>query len=112
MKRLICMIPVRKGSERVTGKALRKIGDTTLIEQAISLSLSFFNPEDIYLNTNWQQLSEIASKHKINFYSRRDELANSSATNDEFMNDFLLNNECHRIIQLLPTSPFVTKNEL
>lgn len=111
MKKLICMIPVRKGSERVKGKALRKIGDTTLIEQAISLSLTFFKPEDIYLNTNWQELKEISSKYKINFYSRKDVLANSTSTNDEFMHDFLLKNECYRVVQLLPTSPFVSKNE-
>ena len=63
--KIICMIPVRKGSQRVTKKALRKIGSTTLIEQAITLSLQCFKPEDIYLNSDWEDMRDIASKYKI-----------------------------------------------
>ena len=111
MENLICMIPVRKGSQRVRGKALRKIGDTTLLEQAISLSLTFFKPEQVYLNTNWIDLKNISEKYKINFYERSEVLANSSATNDQFMQDFLMKHNCERVVQLLPTSPFVKSNE-
>lgn len=111
MENIVCMIPVRKGSNRVPGKALRKIGDITLLEQSILLALTYFEPENIYLNTDWEDLNKIAKTHKINFYKRNEKYATSNSTNDEFMNDFLSNISCTRIIQLLPTSPFVLKSE-
>ena len=70
MENIVCMIPVRKGSNRVPGKALRKIGDITLLEQSILLALTYFEPENIYLNTDWEDLNKIAKTHKINFYKR------------------------------------------
>lgn len=109
---LICMIPVRKGSQRVKGKALRKIGNITLIEQAIQCALTYFKPSEIYLNTNWDDLEFFSSKYKIKFFRRSDKLASSSSTNDEFMNDFLLNSNCKRVVQLLPTSPYLLSEEL
>ena len=65
------MIPVRKGSQRVKGKALRKIGNITLIEQAIQCALTYFKPSEIYLNTNWDDLEFFSSKYKINFSEER-----------------------------------------
>tara|TARA_Y200000002_G_scaffold273797_1_gene228167 strand:- start:2602 stop:3279 length:678 start_codon:yes stop_codon:yes gene_type:complete len=106
------MIPVRKGSQRVKGKALRKIGRITLLEQTIKCALTYFQPSDIYLNTNWDELKNFTKDYKINFYRRDDELASSSSTNDEFMNDFLLKSACKRVVQLLPTSPYLLSEEL
>ena len=106
------MIPVRKGSRRVPRKALRKVGNTTLLEQAINLALTHFHPSKIYLNTDWLELQPIADKYKINFYKRDSSLAASNSTNDEFMYNFLKNTKCDRVVQLLPTSPFVLKEEI
>ena len=111
MVKLICMIPARKGSRRVPGKALRKVGNTSLLEQAITLALTYFLPSQIYLNTDWDELKGLADQYKINFYRRDSTYASSKSTNDEFMYDFLINTECDRIVQLLPTSPFVLKEE-
>tara|TARA_B100000579_G_C22548232_1_gene718569 strand:+ start:75 stop:737 length:663 start_codon:yes stop_codon:yes gene_type:complete len=105
------MIPVRKGSRRVPGKALRKIGNITLLEQSISLALTYFSSSEIYLNTDWEELQDISLKYKINFFKRDQSYTTSTSTNDEFMNDFLLKVDCERVIQLLPTSPFVLKKE-
>ena len=105
-----CMIPVRKGSRRVPGKALRKIGNLSLLEQSITLALTYFPPNDIYLNTDWEELKNISNSYKINFF-KRNKYAESTSTNDEFMFDFLSKVSCDRIVQLLPTSPFVLKEE-
>ena len=111
MSSVICMIPVREGSQRIKNKALRKVGGRTLLEQAIRLSLTYFKRDKVFLNTDWLELERIANKYKINFYKRDVKFANSKATNDQFMNDFLENNLCKRVVQLLPTSPFVTSKE-
>lgn len=105
------MIPVRRGSSRVPGKALRRIGNTTLLEQAIRLSLTYFSKESVFLNTDWDELEDYASSYGINFYRRKENLCTSSSTNDAFMEDFLRNFDCTRVVQLLPTSPFLTAAE-
>ena len=110
MNDLCCMIPVRKGSQRIPGKALRKVGDLSLLEQAITLALTFFPSTNIYLNTDWTDLEVISKKYKINFY-KREMYTCSSSTNDEFMNDFLSKIDCKRVVQLVPTSPFLLKEE-
>ena len=105
------MIPVRKGSKRVPKKALRKIGDISLLEQAIELSLSFFSANDVYLNTDWIELKTFCNKYKINFYRREQKLSSDISTNDDFMSDFLKNVSCDRVVQLLPTSPYLSSKE-
>ena len=111
MAEMLCMIPVRAGSERGRGKALRSIAHTTLVEQAITLALTKFSPSSIYLNTNWDELESLANNYGISFYRRDDSLCAASSTNDEFMNDFFLSTSCERVVQLLPTSPFLLASE-
>jgi len=108
---VVCMIPVRKGSSRVPGKGLRVIGGITLLEQAIELALTFFKPSEVYLNTDWEELEPISREYNIRFFRRDNNLCTSSATNDDFMEDFLKKAECSRVVQLLPTSPFLPGEE-
>lgn len=105
------MIPVRKGSKRVPGKALRKIGSETLLDIAIRQALSNFKPQQVYLNTNWLELREIADYYGISFYQRSESLCEDTSTNDQFMHDFLKHIDCKRVVQLLPTSPFLSDQE-
>ena len=51
-------------------------------------------------------------KKKIKFYKRSAKLASGSATNDDFVLDFLKTKSCDYLIQLLPTSPFITSREI
>ena len=105
------MIPVRSGSQRVPGKGLMPIGGTTLVEQAISLALTKFPPHDVFLNTNWDKLKPLADKYSISFFRRQEDLCSPTSTNDEFMFDFLSSVDCDRVIQLLPTSPYLSSDE-
>ena len=73
--------------------------------------------DEIYINSESDVFEEIANSHKIKFYKRPDELSTDSSTNDDFVLDFINKNnlidykDCN-IIQILPTSPFLTPNEI
>lgn len=108
---MICMIPVRKGSTRVPGKALRMIGSRTLLEISIEKALTYYRSSQIFLNTDWDDLLPVAESYNINFFRRADHLCRDVTTNDEFMCDFLKHMDCMRVVQLLPTSPFLSSVE-
>lgn len=107
-KKIIAMIPARLGSKRVKNKNLRKINGKMLVEYPIEAAKKSGMFDEIYLNSEALEFEEISKKHEIKFYRRSQELAQDDATNDGFMADFIENIECDIVIQLLPTSPFIT----
>lgn len=106
------MIPARLGSKRVPKKNLRLLDGKPLISYVIE-SVKATNIFDaIYLNSEADIFKQIADEHGIEFYKRDAQYANDSATNDAFGLDFLEHIECEVLIQILPTSPFLTPEEI
>ncbi|NQT23841.1 CMP-N-acetylneuraminic acid synthetase, partial [candidate division KSB1 bacterium] len=112
MPKIIAMIPARMGSKRVKNKNLRMIKDKPLINYIIDATVETNMFDAIYINSEADIFSEIADKSGIKFYKRPDKLASDEATNDDFMLDFMENVECDIVIQLLATSPFISKEEI
>ena len=48
----------------------------------------------------------------MKFYKRPTELSSDEATNDMFTMDFMENNDCDIVVQVLATSPFLTAKEI
>ena len=110
--KIVAMIPARLGSTRVKNKNLRLINKKPLIQYIIdSASKSEFLNE-IYVNSESMIFKEISDRSGIKFYQRSEELASDNATNDDFALDFMENVECDIVIQLLPTSPFLSTAEI
>ena len=103
----VCMIPARANSKRVPRKNLRILYDKPLVVWAINAAKEANCFEDIYLNSEDDIFKTIAEENGIKFYKRPEELSSDTATNDDFMYDFLQNIECDAVVQLLPTSPFL-----
>jgi len=110
--KIVAMIPARMGSKRIKAKNLRLIDGKPLIEYVLDTVSKVNVFDEVYLNSEDEIFSEIADKYAVNFYKRPEELSTDSATNDEFTYDFLKNIECDILIQILPTSPFITTNEI
>ena len=110
--KIIGMIPARIGSKRVKNKNLRLINNKPLISYVIETVKKTNIFDDIYLNSDSYIFDKIAKKYSINFYKRKDILGSDKATNDQFTLDFLENIHCDILIQILPTSPFITKKEI
>lgn len=112
MKKVVAMIPARLGSKRVPKKNLRFLDGKPLISYIIE-SVKATNIFDaIYLNSEADIFENIAKDHGINFYKRDPEFASDSATNDLFGLDFLQNIHTEILIQILPTSPFLSPEEI
>jgi CMP-N-acetylneuraminic acid synthetase/quercetin dioxygenase-like cupin family protein len=110
--KVVGMIPARLGSTRVKNKNLRLLGDKPLVNYIIDSASGSSNLDDLYLNSEGLVFKELAEDSGIKFYHRPESLATNSATNDDFVLDFINQIDCDIIIQLLPTSPFVSSEEI
>tara|TARA_B100000579_G_C22818352_1_gene849158 strand:- start:327 stop:1049 length:723 start_codon:yes stop_codon:yes gene_type:complete len=110
--KIIGMIPARMGSQRVKRKNLRLLNGKPLVEYIFDAASKADYLDEIYINSEDQIFEDIASPFGIKFYKRDPFLAGEEATNDHFAFDFLRNMECDILIQLLPTSPFITTQDI
>ncbi len=110
--KIIAMVPARMGSKRIKSKNLRFLDGKPLIEHVLETLSRVQIFDEIYINSEDEVFSEIADKYGINYYKRPDYLSLDESTNDEFAHEFLSNIDCDILIQILPTSPFITPKEI
>jgi len=107
MNKIVAMIPVRMGSTRVPKKNIRLLNGKPLVAWIIEAAKAANCFDEIYLNSEDDFFRDIADQYGIKFYKRPAEMAADTASNDDFMYDFLKNTECETVVQLLATSPFI-----
>lgn len=112
MNRIIAMIPARIGSKRVPKKNLRYLAGKPLITYSIEAAKKTKIFSDIYINSDDETFREIAEGYGINFYKRPSFLGSDIANNDDFAFDFINNIEADTLLQLLPTSPLISPEEI
>ena len=108
----ICMVPVRKGSERLAKKNYLKIGHSTILEIALNKAIKSKAFDRIFINSDDPNLEEIASRLGVNFYLRDEKLASSQATSDQVVLDFFNNIEGNRLFWVNTVSPLQTINDI
>ena len=106
------MIPARMGSKRVPKKNIRLLAGEPLISYSISSAINSKVFDEIYLNSENEVFRSIAKSKGINFYKRDKKFARDNSNNDDFLIDFVQNISCDIVIQLLPTSPFITSSQI
>lgn len=110
--KIVAMIPARLGSQRVPKKNLRLINGKPLVSYIVQAAAKADVFDEIYINSESDIFSQFAEDYKVKFYKRPDSLSTNSATNDDFALDFIEKNPCDLLIQLLPTSPFLSPEEI
>tara|TARA_R110001592_G_scaffold105399_3_gene296387 strand:- start:6144 stop:7250 length:1107 start_codon:yes stop_codon:yes gene_type:complete len=110
--KIIAMIPARLGSKRIKNKNLRLLGGKPLIAHVIETVKKSNVFDEIYINSESDIFKQIADSYKIKFYKRPSKLSTDTATNDDFTLDFMKNIEGDLLIQILSTSPFITKKQI
>lgn len=110
--KIVCMIPARSGSKRIKQKNLRYLGDRPLIYHIINTAKMVQQFDEIYLNANEDIFKLIATAEKISFHQRDLWHGPDVETNDDFLYDFLKKIKCDIVIQLLPTSPFLSADDI
>lgn len=112
MSKIIAMIPARLGSQRIPKKNLRLLNGKPLIAYSIEAAKESGVFDEIYVNSEADVFGEIADEYGIRFYQRPAELASNATINDEFAVDFIKNVSGDILVQLLPTSPLITPDEI
>jgi len=108
----ICMIPARKGSQRLVKKNYLKIGKFTVLEIAIIKAKKSNVFDRIVVNTDDPELEEISSRTGVDFYLRSSNLASSHATSDQVVLDFFDNNEGNKLFWVNTVSPLQTIGDI
>lgn len=112
MTRLVAMIPARLGSKRVRKKNLRMLGDKPLIAHTIETALASKVFDEVYVNSEADIFGRVAERYGAKFYKRPPKFATDDATNDQFALDFMEHVPCDVLVQLNPTSPFVSCDDM
>lgn len=105
--KIIAMIPARLGSQRIPKKNIRIMVDKPLIDYPIDLCLESNMFDEIWINTESELLGNYAKSKGIFFHKRPEELASNTATNRDFMYEFLLKHTCDYVVMVNPTSPLL-----
>ncbi len=108
----ICMIPVRKGSQRLTKKNYLQINGDAIYEMAIEKALSVNLFDRVVLNTDDSTLESVVNKFGIDFYLRESKLASSEATSEMVVLDFFKQYNCNRVFWLNTVSPLQTLTDI
>ena len=78
------VIPVRKGSERVKNKNVKKFGDSSLLENKIEILKKVKGLDSIVVNSDCPEMLDIAVKYGVEAQKRVDYFASSKVNNSEY----------------------------
>lgn len=83
MKKLVAVIPMRAGSQRVKNKNFRPFAGKSLFEYKLEL-VKKLPVDDIIVNTDSEIAIELAQQQGVNYHRREDYYASSECTNSEY----------------------------
>ena len=108
-----CFIPIKAHSERVSGKNLRVLNGNklyTYIFQHVKQADVF---DDIYVDTNSDEIAAYADEMGFNVIERKEELARDTANgNDLLVHHYTLHPEYDYYFQVFATAPYLQANSI
>lgn len=107
MKKLVAVIPIRKGSQRVKNKNFRPFGEKNLLIHKIEILKKLEYLDDIVVNTDSEKAISIAKKLKVKYFRRDDYFASSKCLNSDFWQNVAENTDSEFIMFTNCTSPLI-----
>jgi N-acylneuraminate cytidylyltransferase len=107
-KFISAVITVRKGSQRVKNKNLKKFCDKNLLEYKILTLKKLKKIDNIIVNTDSNKAINIAKKYKVNFFKREPYYASSKCKNSDFWKNIADNTSSKYILFTHCTNPLVS----
>jgi len=107
LTKLVAVVPVRKGSQRVKNKNFKKFADTNLLTFKIETLKKVKRIDKIIINTDSDEAIKIAKKLDVEYKKRERYYASSECTNSEFWSNIAKNTESEFIIFTNCTSPLI-----
>ena len=108
----IAMIPARMGSQRLKLKNLKEIDGAPIIAHAIRKCLSSGVFDEVWVNSEHETFGEIAIKEGAFFHKRPKYLADSIATSEDFVYEFLNAHDCDYLFQVHSIAPLLQTNTI
>ena len=106
------MIPARLGSQRLKHKNLREINSVTLVAHAIRRAKKSHVFDEIWVNSESDEIGAIAKDEGVNFHKRPANLADNNATSEEYVYEFLKNHSLNYIFQIHTIAPLLAPKEI
>ncbi len=106
------MIPARMGSQRLKQKNLRKLGGIPLITHAIRKCKKAGVFDEIWVNSEHPTFGKIAVEEGVFFHQRPVELADNTATSEDFVYEFIKKHTCTYLFQVHSIAPLLTAEQL
>ena len=107
-KRIVAVIPLRKGSQRVTNKNLRNFAGTNLLQLKIDVLKSVNLIDEIIVNTDSEEAIAIAQKNNVNYHRREAYYASSKCSGSDFFEHLGKVTETDIFAYCPVTSPFIS----
>lgn len=105
--KIISVIPIKKNSERVPGKNLRKINNKSLYEITLE-KMSKCNFDNVFVDTDSDEIKDYCMKHSIDIIDRLPELAKNTANGNDLLNYHASIIEADIYFQIFITSPLLS----
>lgn len=108
MKKLVAVIPMRAGSQRVKNKNFKPFASKSLFEHKIDL-IKQLPVDEVIVNTDSDYAIEIAKKMGIKYHKREPYFASSKCTNSEYHEYLARVTDAENILIAQVTAPLITK---
>jgi CMP-N-acetylneuraminic acid synthetase len=108
----IAMIPARLGSQRLKKKNLALLNGVPLIAHAIRKCFAAGCFDEVWVNSESEEIAEVARAEGAKFHPRPEELANNVATSEDFVAEFFEKHPCEAMFQVHSIAPLLTADEV
>lgn len=110
---IACFIPIKSNSERVQGKNFRVLNGKKLYEYVIEHSVSAAVFDDIFVDTNSDEIKEFAENCGCKIIERREELTRNTANGNDLLNyHFDQFPDYDYYFQLFATAPYLQPDSI
>ncbi len=110
--KIIAMIPARLGSQRLKKKNLSLLNGIPLLTRAIQKCKAAICFDEVWVNTESDELGALAIEENVGFHKRPFKLANNNATSEEFVYQFLKTHECDFLVQVHSIAPLLSVTQI
>jgi len=110
--KIVAHIPARAGSKRVKAKNLRILCGKPLLAYAIECAKASSEFEEIYVNSDSDEMLALAETLNVKGYKRTRQLASDTATGDEFTADFIESTSPDTLVMISPVCPLVMGSDV
>ncbi len=110
--KITAVVPVRKGSQRVINKNLKKFAQTSLLENKINTLKKVVNINEIIVNTDSDEAIEIAKNLGVSYHKREAYYASSECGASDFFKHLGEVTDTDLFAYCPPTSPFIKSSTI